>query len=480
VTDAASTVQTAASATYTNMSETLQVHCQSVADRLLNYKYQDRSLMDTSPEYPDTLQPIWILGEKWSAKHDLDELRDIVQSRLWFTYRRDFPFIGSSELTTDQGWGCMLRCGQMLLGSCLQDLRLSRKWRWSSDSWKNDAYTDIIKKFQDKKSAPYSIHQISLMGESVEKKPVGTWFGPNTVVQVLRKLALMDPCNDLVIHVAMDNMLIVSEVKAASLNTEDGVTGSEWRPLLLCIPLRLGLTEINPVYIGGLKACLSLPQAQGVLGGSPNHALYILGFVEDEAIYLDPHVTQPYVEAEQWHTLAQITPLPSHEHKTTISDQVDQSVSCKDDEKSSLLTKTSDAASFLPAAARDDDSTLRPGFELSAGSDYVSQLELVEREDQTFHITRPGRLNFNLLDPSLTVTFLCKTEEEFDNLCIDLQEKLGGSETTPLFEMLLERPAHMFPQTSNCDISVQPDERTGEDYERIDRKYDSDDGFEII
>lgn len=28
---------------------------------------------------------------------------------------------------------------------------------------------------------------------------------------------------------------------------------SQWKPLLLLIPLRLGLSEINPVYINGLK-----------------------------------------------------------------------------------------------------------------------------------------------------------------------------------------------------------------------------------
>ena len=41
-----------------------------------------------------------------------------------------------------------------------------------------------MEKFLDNKSAEYSIHQISLMGESVDRKPVGTWFGPNTVAQV--------------------------------------------------------------------------------------------------------------------------------------------------------------------------------------------------------------------------------------------------------------------------------------------------------
>ena len=45
-------------------------------------------------------------------------------------------------------------------------------------------YYKVMEKFLDNKSAEYSIHQISLMGESVDKKPVGTWFGPNTVAQV--------------------------------------------------------------------------------------------------------------------------------------------------------------------------------------------------------------------------------------------------------------------------------------------------------
>ena len=63
----------------------------------------------------------------------------------------------------------------------------------------------------DIKSAQYSIHQISLMGESLDKKPVGTWFGPNTVAQVLRKFCKFDPSDDIAVHVAMDNTLDESE-----------------------------------------------------------------------------------------------------------------------------------------------------------------------------------------------------------------------------------------------------------------------------
>ena len=32
---------------------------------------------------------------------------------------------------------------------------------------------------------------------------------------------------------------------------------SQWKPLLLIIPLRLGLSDINPVYINGLKVSLT-------------------------------------------------------------------------------------------------------------------------------------------------------------------------------------------------------------------------------
>ena len=31
--------------------------------------------------------------------------------------------------------------------------------------------------------------------------------------------------------------------------------GGNWKPLLLIIPLRLGLTDINPIYFEALKVC---------------------------------------------------------------------------------------------------------------------------------------------------------------------------------------------------------------------------------
>ncbi|XP_071888158.1 cysteine protease ATG4A-like [Anas platyrhynchos] len=72
-----------------------------------------------------------------------------------------------------------------------------------------------------------------------------------------------------------------------------------WKPLLLIIPLRLGINHINPVYIDAFKECFKMPQSLGALGGKPNNAYYSIGFLGNELIYLDPHTTQSFVDSEE-------------------------------------------------------------------------------------------------------------------------------------------------------------------------------------
>lgn len=44
-----------------------------------------------------------------------EQLRLDLLSKVWLTYRINFPAIPGTNIVTDSGWGCMLRCGQMMM-----------------------------------------------------------------------------------------------------------------------------------------------------------------------------------------------------------------------------------------------------------------------------------------------------------------------------------------------------------------------------
>uniref|UniRef100_A0A671VSX5 Cysteine protease n=1 Tax=Sparus aurata TaxID=8175 RepID=A0A671VSX5_SPAAU len=271
--------------------------CLSIVSSTLTY---DTLRFGEFEDFPETSEPVWILGKQYNALTERDDILSDVTSRLWFTYRKNFPPIGGTGPTSDTGWGCMLRCGQMILGEALVCRHLGRDWRWAGDKKQREEYISILNAFIDKKDSYYSIHQIAQMGVG-EGKPIGQWYGPNTVAQVLKKLAVFDTWSRLVVHVAMDNTVVIEEISecrcvatlSCALAEEETAL---WKPLVLLIPLRLGLSDINEAYIETLKQCFMLPQSLGVIGGKPNSAHYFIGYVGEELIYLDPHTTQPAVE----------------------------------------------------------------------------------------------------------------------------------------------------------------------------------------
>ncbi|XP_045224073.2 cysteine protease ATG4B isoform X4 [Macaca fascicularis] len=227
-------------------------------------------------DFPETSEPVWILGRKYSIFTEKDEILSDVASRLWFTYRKNFPAIGGTGPTSDTGWGCMLRCGQMIFAQALVCRHLGRDWRWTQRKRQPDSYFSVLNAFIDRKDSYYSIHQIAQMGVG-EGKSIGQWYGPNTVAQVLKKLAVFDTWSSLAVHIAMDNTVVMEEIRrlcrtsvpcagatAFPADSDRHCNGfpagaevtnrpSPWRPLVLLIPLRLGLTDINEAYVETLK-----------------------------------------------------------------------------------------------------------------------------------------------------------------------------------------------------------------------------------
>uniref|UniRef100_A0A8C8CSN6 Cysteine protease n=1 Tax=Oncorhynchus tshawytscha TaxID=74940 RepID=A0A8C8CSN6_ONCTS len=270
---------------------------------LAKYENQINVFSEFLEDLPDTDEPVWVLGECYNAKTGKTELLSDVHSRLWFTYRKKFSPIGGTGPSSDAGWGCMLRCGQMILAQALVCSQLGRAWRWRAQGGQPEKYHRILHCFLDRKDSCYSIHQMAQMGVG-EGKSVGEWYGPNTVAQVLKKLALFDDWNSLAVYVSMDNTVVIEDISTqcrsgfgTTTTCPHSQSHSDWRPLLLVIPLRMGINHINPVYIQALKECFKMPQSCGVLGGKPNLAYYFIGFVGEELIYLDPHTTQSAVEA---------------------------------------------------------------------------------------------------------------------------------------------------------------------------------------
>lgn len=92
-----------------------------------------------------------------------------------------------------------------------------------------------------------------------------------------RKLVRFDEFSNLQIHVALDHQLAIDEI----LELQDS---SKFQPTLIIIPLRLGLSDLNPIYIDGLKKCLELSTSLGIIGGRPNQALYFFGYVGDDIL----------------------------------------------------------------------------------------------------------------------------------------------------------------------------------------------------
>jgi len=70
-------------------------------------------------------------------------------------------------------------------------------------------------------------------------------------------------------------------------------------PCLIWLPLRLGISEINPLYIEVIKKLLECPLIVGLGGGRPKSSYYFFGYAQDDLLYLDPHITRPAILQEE-------------------------------------------------------------------------------------------------------------------------------------------------------------------------------------
>uniref|UniRef100_A0A669PI22 Cysteine protease n=1 Tax=Phasianus colchicus TaxID=9054 RepID=A0A669PI22_PHACC len=279
---------------------------------------------------------------------NVEEFRKDFISRIWLTYREEFPQIKGSALTTDCGWGCTLRTGQMLLAQGLMLHFLGRAWVWpdaldiensDSDSWtahtvkkltasleasltaerepkilsnhqerirrncgdgemRNEIYhRKIISWFGDSPLAAFGLHQLIEYGKK-SGKIAGDWYGPAVVAHILRKAVeeARDPeLQGVTVYVAQDCTVYSSDVIDRQCSFMDSGE-TDTKAVIILVPVRLGGERTNMDYLEFVKGILSLEYCVGIIGGKPKQSYYFAGFQDDSLIYMDPHYCQSFVD----------------------------------------------------------------------------------------------------------------------------------------------------------------------------------------
>ena len=171
-----------------------------------------------------------------------------VRSRICFTYRNNLRPIGNTQLTTDTGWGCMLRSGQMIIAQALLTHYLGRDWRLPKHTGYRDMppeYRRVLELFADHPRAPLSVHAIATAGEEVGKR-AGQWLGPNTVCSVFKKLHERGGFGA---ECTLQLMLYDSHDSDNTIYLAPARRKLEAGPCLLLLPVRLGLHSIDASYV---------------------------------------------------------------------------------------------------------------------------------------------------------------------------------------------------------------------------------------
>ncbi|XP_076871005.1 cysteine protease ATG4C [Brachyhypopomus gauderio] len=292
-----------------------------------------------------------------SVMGDVDGFRSDFASRVWLTYREEFAPLPGSTVTSDCGWGCTLRAGQMMLAQALLLHFLGREWMWPGaltlepldtetrtssaarrlvssleSSFQGERRDDapsvyqcqggaeeadahlkevhhrtVVAWFGDTPSAQLGVHRLVHLGMTSGKR-AGDWYGPAVVAHILRKAVeeATDPAlRSVNVYVAQDCTVYNADVverhsaRADALRDPEGLAADGMAAVIILIPVRLGGEKINPDYFNFVKGILSLEYCIGIIGGKPKQAYYFVGFQDDSLIYMDPHYSQGFVDVSK-------------------------------------------------------------------------------------------------------------------------------------------------------------------------------------
>jgi len=174
--------------------------------------------------------PLIYLGKKYDRNMQ-NALDKQISETIWFSYREKMPLIMAETfkkaLTCDRGWGCMIRCGQMILAEGIK--RHFQGRGILVHGFKQDDLLTIVSLFadfvKDGLVAPFSIQQIcSVAYEHFKLKP-GEWYRSSSIMltlDILNEKYGQRRINNLRICVFNDGTMYEDQIYEKALNIPRG------------------------------------------------------------------------------------------------------------------------------------------------------------------------------------------------------------------------------------------------------------------
>lgn len=257
---------------------------------------------------------------------------------LLFTYRKNFPKITSYKTkktyTTDAWWGCMVRCGQMILSRGIYRLLKATGMDTKTAimntvplfshypiSRVHPYFQGMVTKYKTLKNMnerkekikdffpPFSIKTLCDVGELFERT-AGEWFSDVIITQVFKKISeYFDLFNHPLMNVKI--MTFQSCIQIPDILNSCFIEKKKQKDNLqyihsknkyyyfdkmgiVFVNVRVGLDKIPKEYFKGIKGLFELKECIGIVGGKTRLAYYFIGYDNDNdsLLYLDPHVTK--------------------------------------------------------------------------------------------------------------------------------------------------------------------------------------------
>ena len=272
------------------------------------------------------------LFNKKYKNSEIQKIKNEYNKLIYFCYRRNtYPMKNrfNINVTCDSGWGCMIRCGQMIMAKAIYKYLKSKKYS------SVNSISETIKYFLD---IPYSLEDIpSLFSSLKEKNPnksiinikilppfsiqmhcflgkyynkyAGEWFSDVNICQNYRDinesfelfpdLKIISFITDFNLQDILDGCFTLlnneknDEKKILNINNKNYIMK---KCGLIFISVRLGINKITNEYYSSLKKLFECKECIGIIGGETNLAHYFIGHNDKGSlIYLDPHITRETV-----------------------------------------------------------------------------------------------------------------------------------------------------------------------------------------